>query len=178
MIKWILSLAAGAAVYAKRNEILKWVGNRFAGRFGGGGDWSTGCPPATQNVEINTKNRDATIRLFMYGPANPNLPSLNFWNKYAKLWSRGKTVTPELLSEVRQMRCGNCAVFDVSPRMKQCLPPVGEPYDSPGSVPLTLGYCWAHHFKCASTRTCSTWAAGGPITAPKISDAFFQKYGK
>ena len=27
-----------------------------------------------------------------------------------------------------------------------------------------LGYCWMHHFKCHSARTCYTWAAGGPIT--------------
>ena len=24
-----------------------------------------------------------------------------------------------------------------------------------------LGYCWMHHFKCHSARTCDTWAKGG-----------------
>ena len=32
-----------------------------------------------------------------------------------------------------------------------------------------LGYCWMHHFKCHSARTCYTWAAGGPISDNKTS---------
>ena len=27
-----------------------------------------------------------------------------------------------------------------------------------------LGYCWMHHFKCHSARSCRTWAKGGPIS--------------
>ena len=32
-----------------------------------------------------------------------------------------------------------------------------------------LGYCWMHHFKCHSARSCHTWAKGGPIKDDKIS---------
>jgi len=32
-----------------------------------------------------------------------------------------------------------------------------------------LGYCWMHHFKCHSARTCHTWAKGGPIDQDAIS---------
>jgi hypothetical protein len=177
MIKWILAYLAAAVAFAKRDEIFQWMGTRFAGKVGGGGDWSKGCPPATENVAINTRNRNATIRFFMYGPPNPNEPSESFWNRYAKLWSKGKPVTAQTLAEVKRMRCGNCSVFDISPRMKRCLPPSPpDEYESPAQNAV-FGYCWAHHFKCASTRTCTTWAAGGPIKSNEISEAFFDKYG-
>ena len=32
-----------------------------------------------------------------------------------------------------------------------------------------LGYCWMHHFKCHSARSCKTWAKGGPITEDSVS---------
>ena len=41
--------------------------------------------------------------------------------------------------------------------MKECMP--GETSDEDGE----LGYCWMHHFKCHSARSCRTWAKGGPI---------------
>ena len=33
----------------------------------------------------------------------------------------------------------------------------------------SLGYCWMHHFKCHSARSCRTWAKGGPITKDEVS---------
>ena len=33
----------------------------------------------------------------------------------------------------------------------------GEVSDESGH----LGYCWMHHFKCHSARSCHTWAKGG-----------------
>ena len=41
----------------------------------------------------------------------------------------------------------------------------------PGSVQEDgeLGYCWMHHFKCHSARSCYTWAAGGPISEDEKS---------
>jgi hypothetical protein len=35
----------------------------------------------------------------------------------------------------------------------------GDTFDDDGE----LGYCWMHHFKCHSARSCHTWAKGGPI---------------
>ena len=32
-----------------------------------------------------------------------------------------------------------------------------------------LGYCWMHHFKCHSARSCRTWAKGCPITKDSVS---------
>jgi len=47
--------------------------------------------------------------------------------------------------------------------MKDCMP--GKTSDNEGE----LGYCWMHHFKCHSARTCNTWAAGGPINLDTVS---------
>ena len=57
----------------------------------------------------------------------------------------------------------NDSAFDVAPRMQECMP--GETSDKDGE----LGYCWMHHFKCHSARTCRTWAKGGPITKDDVS---------
>ena len=71
------------------------------------------CPPATGNLEINLKNRQHAIDDVLYGPANPDKPG-SFWKKVAKVWD-----IPE--SEAKSMRCGNCAAFDISEKMKNCI---------------------------------------------------------
>jgi len=119
------------------------------------------CPPATQDVAINTKNRNATIKNFGYGPLNVDEPG-DFWEKIAKQW---KTT----VKAAKKSKCGNCVAFDESPRMKDCMP--GETSDGDG----TLGYCWMHHFKCHSARTCDTWAKGGPITTDKVSEGWQER---
>ena len=113
------------------------------------------CPPATQDIAINTSNRNSTIKNYMYGPLNFKNPA-DYWKKAAKLWDTTEESAKESL-------CGNCVAFDVSPRMEECMP--GKTSDDYGK----LGYCWMHHFKCHSARTCETWAAGGPITDDAIS---------
>ena len=65
--------------------------------------------------------------------------------------------------------CGNCVAFDISPRMDECMP--GPVSDESGR----LGYCWMHHFKCHSARTCKTWAKGGPITEDSVSHEWQEK---
>ena len=102
----------------------------------------------------------------LYGPLNPAQPSESYWRKLASVWSRGSRVTDVEIREAKSARCGNCGVFDVSPGMRRCLPPIdtADDYDRFAvETDAVLGYCWAHHFKCASTRTCKTWVAGGPI---------------
>ena len=101
------------------------------------------CPPATQDIEMNTRNRDATTKNFNYGP-----------------------------QDVNKSLCGNCVAFDISPRMDECMP--GPVSDGDGR----LGYCWMHHFKCHSKRSCHTWAKGGPIKKDKISKEWQRKYEK
>jgi len=110
------------------------------------------CPAPTQDLELNTLNRNRAIQAdyIKYGPLN--LSDEGYWAEYAKKW--GPTTSPE---EAKKSNCSNCVAFDISPRMESCMP---GSTDKDGR----LGYCWMHHFKCHSARTCYTWAAGGPIS--------------
>lgn len=119
------------------------------------------CPPATQDIKLNTKNRDATIKLHMYGPLNVDEPG-DYWDKIADKWETS-------VEAAKKSLCDNCVAFDVSPRMKDCIP--GETSDDDGE----LGYCWMHHFKCHSARTCNTWAKGGPIKKDEDSYMWQEK---
>lgn len=116
-----------------------------------------GCPAPTQDLELNTKNRERAIKAnyIQYGPLNVDEPA-DYWQKIADYWDTSAKAAKTSL-------CGNCVAFDISPRMKECMP--GETSDKDGE----LGYCWMHHFKCHSARSCYTWAKGGPITRDKIS---------
>ena len=115
------------------------------------------CPAATQDLELNTKNRDTAIKAdhIQYGPLNVDEPG-DYWKDIAKHWDTTEEATKKSL-------CGNCVAFDISPRMDECMP--GETSDDDGR----LGYCWMHHFKCHSARSCYTWAKGGPIEDVDIS---------
>ena len=115
----------------------------------------SGCPLATKDVELNTKNRDFTQDKYNYGPLNVDEPG-DYWEKVAEKWNTS-------VEAARTSLCGNCTAFDISPRMLECMP--GEVSDDSG----VLGYCWMHHFKCHSARSCNTWAKGGPIKDDKVS---------
>ena len=119
------------------------------------------CPTATQDLRVNTLNRDRAITtpFIMYGPLNVEKPG-DYWEKIAEKW--GTTV-----EAAKKSRCANCVAFDISPRMLECLPgQTSEPVEDEDGI---LGYCWMHHFKCHSARACNTWAAGGPINDDKMS---------
>ena len=122
------------------------------------------CPVATRNLEVNTKNRDNAISAphIKYGPLNLN--DEEYWEKYAEKWGTTADVA-------KKSNCSNCVAFDISPSMKECMP---------GSVDKEgyLGYCWMHHFKCHSARTCNTWATGGPIDDDETSKSWADKAPK
>ncbi len=122
------------------------------------------CPEPTQNLALNTRNRQFAIKKYLYGPPNPGRPSQWYWKKLAsKIWNiPERRVSREQLGDVQSMRCGNCVAFDISPRMEECMP-------GPVSHAGKLGYCWMHDFKCASLRSCATWAGGGPIDTDDVS---------
>jgi len=113
------------------------------------------CPRATQDLELNTKNRDSAVKAehIQYGPLN--LEDEDYWERYAERWNTTAEVA-------KKSNCSNCVAFDISPRMEDCMP---LELDDDGQ----LGYCWMHHFKCHSARTCYTWAKGGPIKDDKRS---------
>ena len=65
------------------------------------------CPPATQDLGLNTKNRDSAIQAehIQYGPMN--LEDESYWVKLAKFWK----TEPEVAKE---SKCSNCAAFDIN----------------------------------------------------------------
>jgi hypothetical protein len=115
------------------------------------------CPAATQDVALNLANRQNAIRTAQYGPANPNLPNVEYWGRLAATWG----IAP---AEAKTMRCGNCAAFDVTPNMRACISDgLGGGVDAESVIDVgVLGYCHAFKFKCAAKRTCSAWIVGGP----------------
>lgn len=118
-----------------------------------------GCPPATQDVELNLDNRKKAIDSAMYGPLNPAEPNDEYWQTLGQEWNVDADTA-------RQQTCGNCAMFNLSADMKACIasgvgPDNFDQVDAAGE----LGYCEAFDFKCASARTCRAWVTGGPITA-------------
>jgi hypothetical protein len=130
----------------------------------------SGCPPATQSIDLNLKNRQKAIDEYHYGPLNPNEPNEEYWQKIADEWN----TSPE---EAQSARCGNCAAFDITDKMQACIAKgIGS---EPGSDPAstidagTLGYCKFLKFKCAAKRTCSAWVEGGPISEAMLSELSF-----
>ena len=123
------------------------------------------CPVATKDIAVNLKNRKTAIDSAMYGPLNPSEPNEDYWEKIGEEWD------VDVASAKKQL-CGNCALFIVTPQMKDCInsgvtggerPDEWAAIDSAGE----LGYCEAFDFKCASKRTCRAWVVGGPITEEK-----------
>jgi hypothetical protein len=117
------------------------------------------CPPATQDVAVNIKNRQNAIKSAAYGPLNPKEPNDAYWNKKAKRWDVS-------VPEAKKQKCGNCIMFVRTPTMLNCIE--GGLGNEEGNVAWDiikageLGYCEAFDFKCAASRTCDAWVVGGP----------------
>jgi hypothetical protein len=131
----------------------------------------TGCPVATQNIDVNLKNRQIAIGRYGYGPANPSDDEANntaFWNDKAKMW---KTT----VENVKTMRCENCAAFNVSDSMRDC---IAKGMKNDNNDPMAtiekadIGYCAFLHFKCAGDRTCNAWIAGGAVDNKDLTERY------
>ena len=122
-------------------------------------DQGASCPAPTQDITLNLKNRAKAITSAAYGPENPALPNTPFWSKKADQWDVS-------VDDAKQSRCGNCAAFNVSDKLKQCIANgIGNEADPWGTIKLAdLGYCEIFDFKCAASRTCDAWVVGGPNT--------------
>lgn len=120
------------------------------------------CPPATQDIALNLKNRQKAIDEYGYGPLNPDLPNTKFWMKKVDEWNL------DSVDEAKQSLCGNCAAFDQRQHTLDCIAQ-GIDQDQPADAETVidagdLGYCKFLKFKCASRRTCDAWVTGGPLT--------------
>lgn len=118
------------------------------------------CPTATVDIEENAKNRNWTIKKFAYGPLNPDCPDPGFWERKAEMWNTDAAHAQTAL-------CGNCAAFDQSPKLLECIKKginetkAADPVDVMELA--NLGYCQLFKFKCAAERSCDAWLHGGPI---------------
>jgi hypothetical protein len=120
------------------------------------------CPVATQDIATNLKNRQKAINVAKYGPLNPAQPNRTFWLAKANVF--GTTV-----AEAKTSRCSNCAAFNQTSKILDCIN-TGLAAGGSGTADAwstiqagDLGYCEMWDFKCASSRTCDAWVAGGPI---------------
>ena len=123
------------------------------------------CPEATQSIAVNLRNRGNAIKTAMYGPLNPATANTDYWKKLAGEWDVDTAAA-------KNQRCGNCAMFIITPEMKSCINSGvtgGERQDEWNAIDAAgeLGYCEAFDFKCASKRTCRAWVTGGPIRKNK-----------
>ena len=119
------------------------------------------CPPATQDITLNLKNRQKAIDEYGYGPLNPDMPNNKFWMAKQDEWNL------DSVEEAQQSLCGNCAAFDVRQDTLDCIAQgidADNPEDAEGVIDAgDLGYCKFLKFKCASRRTCDAWVTGGPL---------------
>ena len=119
------------------------------------------CPPATQDITLNLKNRQKAIDEYGYGPLNPDMPNNKFWMAKQDEWNL------DSVEEAQQSLCGNCAAFDVRQATLDCIAQgidADNPEDAEGVIDAgDLGYCKFLKFKCASRRTCDAWVTGGPL---------------
>jgi hypothetical protein len=126
-------------------------------------DYGGKCPPATQDIALNIENRQKAIDNVGYGPLNPAEPNDEFWQDKGDRWN----IDP---MEAKKSICGNCVFFDRRPATLDCIETgiadggSGEASAWDAIDQAELGYCTALDFKCAASRTCNAWAAGGPIT--------------
>ena len=117
------------------------------------------CPIPTQSIKENLANRQKALDVANYGPANPEVPG-KYWREKA-----ARMHTTEVIAST--MLCGNCAFFNVSPRLLDCIAN-GIGQDASDVISAgQLGYCEAFDFKCAAKRTCDAWVTGGPIETDK-----------
>lgn len=132
----------------------------------GEGEMDRSCPMATRDITLNLKNRGKAIDKASYGPMNPNEPNDAYWAKMAAKWD----VPAE---EAKTMRCGNCAAFNKTEKMLECIEE-GLSDNSQDAMDVVdagdLGFCEIFDFKCAAARTCAAWIVGGPIEDEEDSD--------
>jgi hypothetical protein len=133
------------------------------------------CPPATQDITLNLKNRQKAIDEYGYGPLNPDMPNRKFWMKKVDEWNLDSA------EEAKQSLCGNCAAFDIRQETLDCIAQgidSDSPADAEGVIDAgDLGYCKFLKFKCASRRTCDAWVTGGPLVdKPDVTEVDAQNF--
>lgn len=132
-----------------------------------------GYPAATQDISINISNRQECIDIANYGPMNPAIDNVDFWQKKADIFHTS-------IDEAKSARCANCAAFIQTSKMKEAIAEgLGGEEEAYAVVELAnLGYCEIFDFKCAGDRTCDAWVVNGPVTdeSMKVNKINLLKY--
>ena len=110
------------------------------------------------DLDLNTLNRNRTIKEYSYGPLNPDdeAGSAPFWKDKAEFWNT-------TVEAAKQSRCANCGAFD---QKKATLNKIEKAIGEEGKTIVknaNKGFCEFFWFKCAGARTCDAWVGGGPI---------------
>ena len=114
---------------------------------------------AIENLDLNTLNRNTTVKKYSYGPLNPDdeKGSRKFWEDKADLWNT-------TVEAAKESRCSNCGAFD---QTKSTLRKIEKAIGEEGKTIVknaNIGFCEFFWFKCAGARSCDAWVGGGPIT--------------
>ena len=112
-----------------------------------------------EDLDLNTLNRNVTIKEYGYGPLNPDDEegSAQFWENKAAFWDT-------TVEAAKASRCSNCGAFD---QKKATLSKIEKAIGEEGKTIVknaNLGFCEFFWFKCAGARVCDAWVGGGPIT--------------
>ena len=110
------------------------------------------------DLDLNTLNRNRTIKEYSYGPLNPDdeAGSAPFWKDKAEFWNT-------TVEAAKASRCANCGAFD---QKKATLNKIEKAIGEEGKTIVknaNIGFCEFFWFKCAGARTCDAWVGGGPI---------------
>jgi len=110
------------------------------------------------DLDLNTLNRNRTIKEYSYGPINPDdeKGSEPFWEDKAEFWNT-------TVEAAKASRCANCGAFD---QKKATLNKIEKAIGEEGKTIVknaNIGFCEFFWFKCAGARTCDAWVGGGPI---------------
>ena len=113
---------------------------------------------ALTDLELNTLNRNHTIKEYRYGPLNPDdeKGSEKFWEDKAEMWDT-------TVEAAKASRCANCGAFD---QRKSTLAKIEKGIGEEGKTIVEnadVGFCEFFWFKCAGARVCDAWIGGGPI---------------
>jgi starvation-inducible DNA-binding protein len=133
----------------------------------------TACPLSLQDAKLNLANHLTTIEDYALGPADPRKPENVFWMAKADLWGVSD-------AQARTQLCGNCSHYISTTPMMECitnspggnilasnLPVTPKWADIPGSP---SGFCDLYDITCTATRTCDSWASGGPIDDARAAE--------
>ena len=122
------------------------------------------CPLPMAQKAVNIANHKICVEEANLGPASVTNPGV-YWMQRADRLGITEAVS-------RRQTCANCAWYMDTTQIRDCwnkneamgnIPLATEVDPAWENVPNPAGYCLRWDITCTPTRSCDTWAAGGPI---------------